>query len=103
MHNPAIDEDINRILASMDSNGKDAPKDTQPLEEEVQEEYDIYIEPDRITIVKRPEPEAQVIDSATSVQPQPTNYFALFACIISSLLILYLVTSAFITTFFPPI
>jgi len=103
MHNPTLEKDIHRILASMDSNGKDAPKNMQPLEEkEEPEEFDVYIEPDRITVVKRPEPQAQVIDSATPVQPEPTHYFAIFTCFISLLLIVYLVTSAIITTFFPP-
>src|SRR5712692_10356532 len=103
MHNPAIDEDINRILASMKSNGASEPGDPQPLEEtDEPEEFDVYIEEDRITVVKRPEPQTQVIDSAIPVQPEPTPYFALFTCIMSLLLIVYLVTSAFILTFFPP-
>src|SRR6266852_3468656 len=102
MHNPAIDEDIHRILATMKSNGSEEQEDTGKLEEEEPEEFDVYIEEDRITVVKRPEPQAQVIDSATPVQPEPTPYFALFTCIMSLLLIVYLVTSAFILTFFPP-
>src|SRR3989442_14328111 len=103
MHKSIYAQQLPTILASID-NGKDAPEDIQPPGEKAEpEEFDVYIEEDRITVVKRPEPQAQVIDSAIPVKPQPTNYFAIFTCIMSLLLIVYLVTSAFITTFFPPI
>ena len=109
MHNkPTYDaQDIHTILARMQSNGSGEPEDTGKHEAQEPEEFDVYIEPDRITVVKRPEPQAQVIDSkpaenAPAVKPEPAQYFALFACFMSLLLIVYLVTSAFFLAFFPP-
>ncbi len=101
MHNPAIDEDIGRIFATLTSNGKEGEEETGKLENEEPEEFDVYIEADRITVVKRPEPEAKVIDAVKPSEPQP--YVALGVMTVSLLLILYLVTSACILTFFPPI
>jgi hypothetical protein len=89
------------ILASID-NGKDAPEDIQPPGEQGEpEEFDVYVEPDRITVIKRPEPQAQVIEAIQPPQQQP--YFAYVVMTISLLLLCYLVTSACITAFFPPI
>src|SRR5258708_2035245 len=103
MHKPTIDEDINRILASMDNNGSEKSNTSNPLPEEEPEEFDVYIEEDRITVVKRPEPEAQVIEAAKPPQTPPPPYFAYIAMTINLLLLCYLVISAFITVFFPPI
>src|SRR5260370_22390289 len=97
MNNPAIDEDIHRILANMDNGSEE---ETGKLEEEKPEEFDVYIEPDRITVVKRPEPQPELIEAVSPPQPQP--YFAYVAMTISLLFIFYLVTSAIITVFFPP-
>ncbi len=109
MHNkPTYDaQNIHTILARMESNGSGEPEDTGKREAEEPEEFDVYIEPDRITVVKRKEPQAQVIESKTpksapAVKPEPAQYFALFACFTSLLLIVYLVTTAFFLTFFPP-
>jgi hypothetical protein len=83
-----FEQELNRMLVKFDA--ENGEEDSNPLPEEEPEEFDMYIQADRITVVKRP------------VQPKPTHYFAIFACIISLLLIIYLVTSAFILTFFPP-
>jgi hypothetical protein len=102
MHNPTLDEDVKRILARMDNTGSEEPNDTKPLTERQEpEEYDVYIEPDRITVVKRPEPQVQVIEAVKPPQPQP--YFAYVAVTLSSLLLSYLVIAACITVFFPPV
>jgi hypothetical protein len=101
MHKPTYAHDISRILASMDKSGKDVPKDTKLLEEaEEPEAYDVYIEPDKITVIKRTEPQAPVIEAVQP--PQTPPYVAYVTLTISLLLLCYLVTSAIITTFFPP-
>jgi hypothetical protein len=96
----AYAQQISTILASID-NGSEDPNNTHPLEEAEQEEFDVYIEEDRITVVKRPEPQPKTIEA---VQPPhlPPPYFAYTALTISLLFIAYLVTSAIITVFFPP-
>lgn len=104
MHNPIIDLEIKRILASMDNNGSEEPKDTKQLEEkEKPEAFDVYVEEDRITVIKRPEPQPQVIEAVHPPQPQQPPYIAYAAMTISLLFLLYLVTAAFITVFLPPV
>lgn len=105
----SLDEDINRILASLDEGEQE---NTQPLPNgQPKEEYDVYIEPDRITVVKRPEPPERIIesvppDSATPVQP--VHYFpAIFivclelalilSCLAFELYLAFIVPSAIIT------
>lgn len=90
------------ILASINRNGEDTPNKSNPLPEEEPEEFDVYIEPDRITVIKRPEPQAQVIEAVQSPQSQTQPYFTYIAMSVSLLLLCYLVSTAFITTFFPP-
>lgn len=111
MHNPAKDQDIHRIFASIDNIGTDAPTAIMPFAEtEKTEEFDVYVEEDRITVVKRPEPKPQVkvveVEAVKppqqQIQPQPSPLFASIALTLSLLLLSYLVTSAFITDFFPP-
>lgn len=93
----------------MNTNGSEESKDVQPLDEQQEqvthEEFDVYLEEDRITVIKRPEPQAQVIEAVEPPQPQPqsqpTPYVAYAAMTVSLLLIFYLVTSAFLLTFFP--
>src|SRR5260370_14908207 len=99
MHNPTIDEDINRILATLNNNGSE--EDIGKLESEEPEDIDVYIEPDRMTFIKRSKPQAQVIEAVKPPQIQPQPYFAYFALTVSLLLVSYLVTSAFFLTFFP--
>lgn len=96
---PAYAQQIPTILASID-NGSEEPKDTQPLTEEEPEEFDVYIEEDRITVVKRTDPQPEIVEAGTPQPPPP--YFAYVALTLSLLLLCYLVTSAFMTVFFPP-
>ena len=99
MHKPTVDLDIHTLLATMNSNGsEDHQEGTGKLEE-----FDVYVEEDRITVIKRPERQAQVIEAVKPPQTQPQPYFASVSLTISLLLIFYLVASAFITTFFPPV
>ena len=102
MHKLTYAKQLPTILASIE-NGKDAPKDIKPLKEkEVPGEYDVYIEEERITVVKRPEPQPEIIEAVQPPHLQPPPYFAYVALTLSLLLLCYLVTSAFILTFFPP-
>jgi hypothetical protein len=102
MHKTTYAQEINRILATINNNGSEEEQVSKPLEEkEKAEEYDVYVQTDRITIVKRPEPEAQVIEAVQLPQRQPQPYFAYIAMTMSLLLLCYLVTSAIITVFIP--
>ncbi len=81
-----LEDDINRVLASMNSKGSE--EDTGKLKEEKPEEFDIYIEPDRITVVKRPEIQPQIIESAP-VTTQKTSLVPAYAiCLFYLVLIL---------------
>src|SRR5258708_39063916 len=81
-----LEDDINRVLASMNSKGSE--EDTGKLNEEKPEEFDIYIEPDRITVVKRPEIQPQIIESAP-VTTQKTSLVPAYAiCLFYLVLIL---------------
>src|SRR5437660_587718 len=87
MHNPTLDKDINPILATLQSNGSEREGDAEQLKEEKPEEFDVYIEDDRITVVKRPEPQAQVIESRP-VTPQKTSVVPAYIAILVYLLLL---------------
>ena len=97
-----FEQEFNRILAKFDAENEQ--EDSKPFPEEEPKEFDVYIEPDRITVVKRPEPQEQVFEAVQPPQtpPQTKPIFAYVAMTVSLLLVCYLVTSAFITTFFPP-
>jgi hypothetical protein len=95
----AYPQQISTILASID-NGSEEQNNTHPFEGAKPEEFDVYIEPDRITVVKRPEPQPEIIEAVKP--PQPPPYVAYAAMTMSLLLLCYLVTSAIITVFFPP-
>ncbi len=102
MDNQTLDEDLKRILTALDI----IPSE-EPNNEPLQEIY-LYVEEDRITVLKRPEQQPQIIEAVEVINPQqqqqqqPTPYFAYITMIIGLLLIFYLVTSAIITIFFPP-
>jgi hypothetical protein len=73
-----FEQEFNRILAKFDAeNGKE---DSKPLPEEEPEEFDVYVEPDRITVIKRPDPQpqTQIIESAP-VTIQKTSLFPAYA------------------------
>jgi hypothetical protein len=103
MHKSPYAQEMSLILAHTDTTGSEEPIDTRPLTERPEPEaYDVYLEEDRITVVKRPEPHEQAVGAMQPPQRHPQPYVASAALIISLLLLSYLVTSAFITTFFPP-
>ena len=76
MHKSTVDLEMNRILATMKSSGSGG--DTGKLENEEPEAFDVYIEPDRITVVKRPEPPVQITEGAP-VTTQKTSLFPAYA------------------------
>ena len=87
----------------MNSYDASEPGDPKQIEETAEaEEFDVYIEDDRITVVKRPEPQSQVTEAVQPPQQQPPPLFASIAMTMSLLLLCYLITSAFLLTFFPP-
>ena len=100
---------MNRIVAQFD--GEHEQEDTTALPEEEPEAFDVYIEADRITVVKRPQPQLQVKMSEVAAgtppqpqpQPQPPPLFASIALTLSLLLLGFLVAAAIVTTFFPPV
>jgi hypothetical protein len=102
MHTSPYAQEMSLILARTDNTGKDEPNDTKPFADRQEPEaYDVYIEPDRVTVVKRPEPQPRGI--AAIIPPQPKPYVAYIAMTMSLLLLSYLVTAACITVFFPPV
>ena len=98
-----IEQNISRLLARLDEGDREQEDIKPPEVTEEPEEYDVYVEPDRITVIKRPEPQAQIIETIQPPQPHHHPYVAYIALTISLSLIFYLVTSAFITTLFPPV
>src|SRR5260370_6059643 len=94
MHKPTYAQEIQSMLAHMDSTGEDEKESSGTRTDEEIEDIDVYVEPDkgRITFIKRTEP-----------QRQPPPYFAYISLTLSLLLLSYLVTSACITVFFPPV
>src|SRR5260370_40959602 len=93
MHKPTYAQEIQSMLAHMDSTGEDEKESSGTRTDEEIEDIDVYVEPDkgRITFIKRTEP-----------QRQPPPYFAYISLTLSLLLLSYLVTSACISVFFPP-
>src|SRR6516225_7053168 len=100
-----FEEEMNRILTNI-GGGEGHEEDTKPLleKQEPLETYDIYPVPGGMVILKREEEEPidnQVID--TTEDHKRSDVLAFITCLISTLLLLYLVTNALFLTFFPPI
>ncbi len=105
MHKPTYALEIQSMLAHMDSNGEDEKESSGTRTDEEIEDIDVYVEPDkgRITFIKRTEPQPELRDAMQPAQSTPQPYVAYIAMTMSLLLIFYLVTSAFLTVFFPPV
>src|SRR6266849_4935622 len=105
MHKPTYALEIQSMLAHMDSNGEDEKESSGTRTDEEIEDIDVYVEHDkgRITFIKRTEPQPELRDAMQPAQSTPQPYVAYIAMTMSLLLIFYLVTSAFLTVFFPPV
>lgn len=98
-----LEEDVNRVCASMGTNGSARHESTGELEGQKREEFDVYVEEDRITVVKRPESQTQVIES-TPVPSQETSLFPAYAiCLFYLILILSILAFQVYELLNPPI
>ncbi len=99
MRNNTLQDDISRMLTSI-YNG-DAPEDTPtPDTEQPLNEYDVYVEPDRVTFVRKEDPGETTTPQVTVVAAEPSTEKPLLNTRESRQLAYIIVTFALFLIFF---